>query len=99
MTTCPAEVNYMHLIDHGRVHIEKTYKRPFKERFIRGFLSWALPNPKNFKFILILVLLAKPFLFFFPKNLKEMINFMPKKFPKNKLRNMEVYPAKNKKKP
>ena len=23
MTTCPAEVNYMHLIDHGRKYIEK----------------------------------------------------------------------------
>ena len=30
MTTCPSGVNYMHLIDHGRSHIEKTYKRPFK---------------------------------------------------------------------
>ena len=34
MTTCPSGVNYMHLIDHGRSHIEKTYKRPFNERFI-----------------------------------------------------------------
>jgi glycolate oxidase iron-sulfur subunit len=98
MTTCPSGVNYMHLIDHGRAHIEKTYKRPFKDRFIRDFLSWALSNAKNFKFIFILVLLAKPFLLFLPKNLKEMINFMPKKFPKNKLRKMEVYPAKNRKK-
>ena len=34
MTTCPSGVNYMHLIDHGRSHIEKTYKRPLSERFI-----------------------------------------------------------------
>ena len=26
MTTCPAEVNYMHLIDHGRKYIEKNCK-------------------------------------------------------------------------
>ena len=99
MTTCPSGVNYMHLIDHGRAHIEKTYKRPFKDRFIRGFLSWALPNSKNFKFIFILVFLAKPFLLFFPRSLKEMIDFMPKKFPKNKLPRMEVYRVKNRKKP
>ena len=32
MTTCPSGVNYMHLIDHGRNHVEKTYKRPFLDR-------------------------------------------------------------------
>ena len=39
MTTCPSGVNYMHIIDHGRSHIEKTYKRPFGDRLIREFLS------------------------------------------------------------
>ena len=29
MTTCPSGVNYMHLVDHGRRHIEKTFKRPW----------------------------------------------------------------------
>ena len=38
MTTCPSGVNYMHLIDHGRNHIERTYQRPFKERILRNFL-------------------------------------------------------------
>ena len=28
MTTCPSGVHYMHLVDHARAHIEKTYKRP-----------------------------------------------------------------------
>jgi len=37
MTTCPSGVNYMHLIDHGRNHIEKTYQRPFRDRFVRNF--------------------------------------------------------------
>ena len=99
MTTCPSGVNYMHLIDHGRAHIEKTYQRPFKDRFIRNFLSWVLPNARNFKFISILTVLAKPFTLFFPKNLKEMIDLMPKNFPKNKLPKMEVYPPQNRKKP
>ena len=99
MTTCPSGVNYMHLIDHGRAHIEKTYQRPFKDRFIRNFLSWALPNARNFKFISILTVLVKPFALFFPKNLKKMIDLMPKNFPKNKLPKMEVYPPQNRKKP
>ena len=46
MTTCPSGVNYMHLIDHGRQHVEATYKRPILERLIRSLLSLTLPKPK-----------------------------------------------------
>ena len=31
MTTCPSGVHYMHLVDHGRAHIEETYRRPWSE--------------------------------------------------------------------
>ena len=44
MTTCPASVNYMHLVDHGRAYIEKTYKRPLADRLIRRLLEKVLPN-------------------------------------------------------
>ena len=99
MSTCPSGVNYMHLIDHGRNHIEKTYKRPFKDRFIRNFLSKTLSKPINFRIIAILANLAKPFRFFFPKNVREMINFIPGTFPEKKMPNINLYTAKNKKKP
>ena len=99
MTTCPSGVNYMHLIDHGRSHIEKTYKRPFGDRLIRNFLSKVLSKSINFRIIGTLIQFVKPFRFFFPKKIKEMINFMPEKFPKKTLPNMNVYPTKNKKKP
>ena len=92
MTTCPSGVNYMHLIDHGRSHIEKTYKRPFNERFIRDFLSKVLPNPIYFRIIGSLTLLIKPLS-------REMIRFMPIKFPKKNLPKMKVYPAAKRKKP
>ena len=97
MTTCPSGVNYMHLIDHGRNHIEKTYKRPFRDRFIRNFLSKTLSKSINFRIIGILTQLVKPLSFFFPKVIKEMINLMPRKFPKRTLPIMKVYPAKRKK--
>ena len=99
MTTCPSGVNYMHLIDHGRKHIEKTYTRPFRERLIRNFLSFVLPNPFNFKFISILILLVKPIKFFFPQKIKKMITLMPSKLPKKTLPQLELYRAQNKKKP
>ena len=99
MTTCPSGVNYMHIIDHGRSHIEKTYKRPFGDRLIREFLSITLSKSINFKIISILTQFIKPFRFFFPKRLREMIRLMPTKFPKKTLPKMKIYPARNKKKP
>lgn len=48
MTTCPASVNYMHLVDQARSHIEKTYKRPRSERFLRNLLVSVLPHPWRF---------------------------------------------------
>ena len=99
MTTCPSGVNYMHLIDHGRNHIEKTYERPFNEKFIRNFLSWALPNARNFRLITFLIFLAKPFSLVFPKKIKEMIKLMPSNVPKKTLPSMEIYTAQNRKKP
>jgi len=99
MTTCPSGVNYMHLIDHGRNHIEKTYKRPLKDRVIRSFLSKVLTNSTYFKVIAILTLLVRPFRFIFPKKLSEMINLMPRKFPKKTLSRKRIYHVENKKKP
>ena len=98
MTTCPSGVNYMHLIDHGRSHIEKTYKRPFNQRFIRNFISWTLSNSIHFKLISFLTLFAKPYTLFFPKRIKQMIKLMPISFPKKTIPKMEIYPATNKKK-
>jgi len=99
MTTCPSGVNYMHLIDHGRSHIEKTYKRPFSDRFIRNFLSITLSKSINFKVIAILTQFIKPFRFLFPKQLREMISLMPIRSPKKTLPRMKVYRIQKKKKP
>ncbi len=97
MTTCPSGVNYMHLVDHGRNHIEKTYKRPFGDRFIRYFLSRVLSKSNNFKITLFLAQFIKPFKLFFPKKVREMISLMPKKIPKKTLKNMQIYRSKKKK--
>jgi glycolate oxidase iron-sulfur subunit len=49
MTTCPSGVNYMHLIDHGRAYIEKTYKRSIVEKIFRQLLAITLPQPSLFR--------------------------------------------------
>ena len=97
MTTCPAGVNYMHVIDHGRKYIEQNYKRPFFDRWTRNFLSIILPNTNYFKVLSILAKISKPFSFFFPKKIKEMINLLPSSFPKKTIDAKEKYPAKGKK--
>lgn len=48
MTTCPSGVNYMHLIDQARVHVEKTYRRPLYEKILRAVLAFTMPRPKVF---------------------------------------------------
>ena len=45
MTTCPSGVHFQHLIDHARVHVERTYRRPFAERWLRAALAGVLPYP------------------------------------------------------
>ena len=60
MTTCPSGVNYMHLVDHGRRHIEENYQRPFADRLMRRLLAWLMPRPALFRWAMVLGWLAKP---------------------------------------
>ncbi len=60
MTTCPSGVHYMHLVDHARVHIEKTYRRPPVERLIRAVLAHVLPYNGRFRLALACARLGKP---------------------------------------
>ena len=61
MTTCPSGVNYMHLVDHARAHIEQTYTRSPIDRLIRAALAFVLPHPARFRAALKLAKLGKPF--------------------------------------
>lgn len=60
-TTCPSGVDYMHLVDHARAHIEQTYRRPLIDRLIRALLVAVLPYPARFRAALTLARLGKPF--------------------------------------
>ena len=61
MTTCPAGVHYMHLVDHAREHIEKTYRRPLFDRALRALLANVLPYNNRFRLALVAGLVARPF--------------------------------------
>jgi glycolate oxidase iron-sulfur subunit len=45
MTTCPSGVHYMHLVDHARTVIERTFRRPWHDRLLRAVLARVLPYP------------------------------------------------------
>src|SRR5579859_6897162 len=61
MTTCPSGVNYMHLVDHGREYIEKTYKRPIFDRLLRAMLARVLTNTGLFRTAVVGGIVARPF--------------------------------------
>jgi len=60
MTTCPSGVNYMHLVDHARAHIEARYRRPAFDRLYRALLAGVLPHPPRFRLALNLAALGRP---------------------------------------
>ena len=78
MTTCPSGVHYMHLVDHARTHIEKTYRRPLPDRLLRWILAFVLPYPTRFRLALLGAFFAKPFAGLMPGRLKGMFAMVPK---------------------
>lgn len=81
MSTCPSGVNYMHLVDQARVHVEKTYTRPLSDRLLRGLLSFVIPNPFIFRLSLYGARLARPLRNLMPGRLKAMMSMAPDKIP------------------
>ena len=98
MTTCPSGVNYMHLIDHGRNHVEETYKRPWYERLFRTALSFILPNPKIFRALAHLTKPIKLISFVLPNFIKNSLKLMPFNLPSSKLPEQKNYQPKLNKK-
>ena len=82
MTTCPSGVHYMHLVDHARAHIERTYKRPLMDRMLRAVLARIIPYPTRFRLALGLARLGRPFVALLPDaRLRAMIAMAPKTIP------------------
>ncbi len=61
MTTCPGGVDYMHLVDQARVHIDETGHRTVKDRFLRRLLASVLPYPERFRLALRMAPMGAPF--------------------------------------
>ena len=87
MSTCPSGVNYMHLVDHARHHIEQTYVRPWHERALRAVLARVLPRPGLMRAALMGARLARPLRALLPSTgvlaprLRAMLDLAPARLP------------------
>ncbi|HYL32386.1 MAG TPA: glycolate oxidase subunit GlcF [Stellaceae bacterium] len=94
MTTCPSGVHYMHLIDEGRRHVEKSYRRPVLERVLRGFFAATMPRVDRFRAMMRVGRLAKPILSVMPGRLGAMGKLMPGRLPpRGMTEHARVFPA------
>ncbi|MEM9522955.1 MAG: glycolate oxidase subunit GlcF [Pseudomonadota bacterium] len=82
MSTCPSGVHYMHLIDHARDYIERTYRRPFSDRALRWLLAKILPYPMRFRLAMLGARVGRPFIGLMPdERLKAMLEMAPRTIP------------------
>ena len=105
MTTCPSGVNYMHLVDHARAYIERTYRRPFAERLLRNVLGAIIPRPRLFRLALLGARMARPLAGLIPgqtmlaRRLRAMLHLAPAHVPPaSTVETPRVYPAEGTKK-
>jgi glycolate oxidase iron-sulfur subunit len=100
MTTCPSGVNYMHLVDHARTYIERTYTRPLSERALRSVLAYVLPRPRVMRLAMIGARLARPLAGAIPgqsmlaRRLRAMLTLAPKSLPApSAIEGARIHPA------
>lgn len=100
MTTCPSGVHYMHLVDHARSYIERTYRRPWHERVLRDALARVLPNPAAFRAALLGARLGRPLSGLVPgggmlaRRLRAMLALAPRGLPaRSPVEQPRTYPA------
>ena len=87
MTTCPSGVNYMHLVDQARAHIEQHYRRPLDQQMLRQLLAWTLPHPRRFRLALQAGLWAQtlirwiPIQSLLPRSFSTLLSLLPHRQP------------------
>ncbi|TKW68017.1 MAG: glycolate oxidase subunit GlcF [Paracoccus denitrificans] len=82
MTTCPSGVHYAHLLEIGKAHIERTYRRPWRDRALRWLLAKTLPDAGRFRAALLGARFARPFRALIPdRRLRAMLDMVPRSLP------------------
>ncbi|MFV0410902.1 MAG: glycolate oxidase subunit GlcF [Paracoccus sp. (in: a-proteobacteria)] len=82
MTTCPSGVDYAHLLEIGKAHIEASYRRPWHDRALRWMLARTVPHAGRFRLALRAARLARPFRALIPdRRLRAMLEMAPPSLP------------------
>ena len=92
VTTCAVRVDYAHLIDIARAHIETHFRRPLADRLLRLLLAKTLPYPRRFAAALRLARLARPFAALIPGLLSNLIALAGRE-RRTELVTPQVFPA------
>lgn len=74
MTTCAARVDYLHLADIARAHIEARFRRPLADRLLRGMIARTLPDPGRFRRAARMARLAAPMRALMPGRLRVLVD-------------------------
>jgi glycolate oxidase iron-sulfur subunit len=94
MTTCPSGVHYMHLVDHGRAHIERTYARPLGDRLLRKTVAAVVPYAGRFRAALMLARFTRMFAPLMPRRMRAMLALAPRRLPSpSSLDRPQIFPA------
>jgi glycolate oxidase iron-sulfur subunit len=97
MTTCPSGVHYMHLIDEARIHVEKTYQRPWPTRLLRWLLATTMVRPGLFRLSLVAARIGKPLAVLLPAlgltRLRQILALAPGRPPSSAASGPGTYPA------
>jgi len=80
-TTCGVPVDYMHLIDRARAHVEANYQRPVGERVLRALVAALVPRPWLFGLTLRAARPLKRLARWLPKRLKPLVDLVPAQYP------------------
>jgi glycolate oxidase iron-sulfur subunit len=90
--TCAAKVDYAHLIDIARDHIETHFRRPLGDHLLRLMLAKTLPYPRRFAAALRLARVVRPFTGLMPRRLANLFELAMRETRPECLA-PQVYPA------
>ncbi|HUI60490.1 MAG TPA: glycolate oxidase subunit GlcF [Steroidobacteraceae bacterium] len=80
-SVCAMKVDYMHLIDHARSHVERHYRRPLADRLLRRFVAQTISRPGLLRAALTLARPARAFRRLLPGRLGPMLELLPRRSP------------------
>ena len=95
LTACPSGVDYMHLVDTARGHIQAHHTRPISQWILRWLIAAVLPRPGVFRAALAVARPARMLRGLLPNALARLTKFAPANIPPRRSL-VGVHPAQGK---